>query len=58
MKTPLIYTEGKKRKNLTNKMQFFGFLRSWSFVGSGLRPSVGVSCFHPMEEAAVGRVTR
>lgn len=24
MKTPLIYTEGKKRTNLTNKMQFFG----------------------------------
>ena len=40
VKTPLIYTEGKKRKNLTNKMQFVGFLHSWSFVGSGLRPSV------------------
>jgi len=58
VKTPLIYTEGKKRKNLTNKMQLWVFLHSWSFVGSGSRPSVGVSCFYPMEEATVGRVTR
>ena len=57
MKTPLIYTEGKKRKNLTNKMQLLGFLHSWSFGGLGLRPSVGASCLHPMEEATVGRVT-
>src|SRR5271170_1653418 len=55
--SPHLY-RGEKTEKAHQQNAIFSLLRSWSFGGSGLRPWVGVSCFHPLEEATVGRVTR
>src|SRR5271155_2435496 len=55
---PSSIQRGKNGKTSPAKCNFFCFLQSWWFGGSGLRPSVGVFCFHLLEEATVGRVTR
>jgi hypothetical protein len=55
--SPHLY-RGEKMEKPHQQNATFLFLHSWSFLGLGLRPSVGVFCFHPLEEATVGCVTR
>src|SRR5271168_2266133 len=55
--SPHLY-RGEKTEKPHQQNEILLFLHCWSFLGLGLRPSVGVSCFHLLEEATVGRVTR